>query len=78
MIDDRLIKKNMWKWANDLFPVCRSITGEGVRFTLNYIKKINANLKIYKVKSGSRYFDWQVPYEWKIKDAYIKKNKKKS
>ena len=77
MTDDILIKKNMWKWANDLFPVCRSITGEGVRFTLHYIKKINVNLKIYKIKSGSKFFDWQVPYEWKIKDAYIKKNKKK-
>ena len=46
------IKKKMWKWSIDLFPICRSITGPGVRMTLNYIKKIAPNLKIFAVKSG--------------------------
>ncbi len=63
---------------NDLFSLCRSITGEGVRKTLKIIKKEFPNLKIKKVKSGIRVFDWKIPSEWNIQNAYIidKNNKK--
>ena len=61
-----------------LFPICRSITGKGVRKTLNIIKKEFSNLKINKVKSGTKVFDWKVPPEWNVSDAYVldKNNKK--
>ena len=55
----------------DLFPLNRSLTGEGVRKTLRDIKKILPKLKIKSAVSGSRVFDWTVPSEWKINEAYI-------
>jgi aminopeptidase-like protein len=56
---------------NKLFPITRSITGQGVRDTLGIIKKYIPGLKIYNVKSGTKVFDWKVPPEWNIKNAYI-------
>jgi len=63
---------------NILFPICRSITGEGIKKTLEIIKTQFPKLEIYRVKSGTKVFDWRVPSEWNIKNAYIldKKNKK--
>ena len=59
--------------AKALFPINRSITGRGVRKTLKIIKKeYLSNLKIKEVKSGTKVFDWKVPPEWNIKDAYLK------
>ena len=55
----------------------RSITGEPIRKTLKYIKKETKKLKIIKFKSGSKAFDWTVPDEWNIRDAYIKDDKGK-
>tara|TARA_B000000475_G_scaffold103649_1_gene84098 strand:+ start:10014 stop:11264 length:1251 start_codon:yes stop_codon:yes gene_type:complete len=60
-----------------LFPVCRSITGVGTLNTLNYFKKINPSLKIISFKSKKKIFDWKVPLEWHIKEAYIKHVKTK-
>ncbi len=63
---------------NELFPICRSITGNGVRKTLRIIKKNFSKLKIYEVQSGTKVFDWNVPSEWNVNDAYvIDKNNKK-
>ena len=67
----------MLKIINDLFNMPRSITGEPIRQTLNYIKKKTSKLKIIKFKSGSKAFDWTVPDEWNISDAYIKDGKGK-
>ena len=64
----------MFKWIKDLFPICRSLTGEGTRKTLLYFEKINPELKRIKFKSGLKVFDWIVPLEWNIKDAFIMKN----
>ena len=61
----------MLKWAKDLFPFCRSITGKGLRDTIFYLKKINSDLKILSFKSGKKVFDWIIPNEWNIKDSYI-------
>ena len=59
-----------------LFPICRSITGEGVRQSLNIIKEL-VPLKIYEVPSGTKVFDWHVPNEWNVNDAYVKNSKGK-
>ena len=54
-----------------LQPICRSITGNGVRETLQHVASY-VDLKTYEVPSGTRVFDWEVPKEWNIKDAWLK------
>jgi len=54
-----------------LFPICRSITGNGVRKTLSEIKKIFPKLKIFQQASQTKVFDWNIPPEWNIKNAYV-------
>ena len=73
-----LVKKYYHLAKYKLFPICRSLTGNGVRKTLNIIKGEFPKLKIYKVESGAKVFDWRVPSEWNVKDAYVldKNNKK--
>lgn len=61
----------IWTLAQRLFPICRSLTGEGVRQTLSILRDY-APLNIQEVPSGTIAFDWTVPLEWSIKDAYIK------
>ena len=57
----------------NIFPICRSITGDGVRETLKIIKEY-IPLKIYEIPSGTKVFDWVIPDEWNIRDAYVKNN----
>lgn len=61
-----------------LYPLCRSLTGKGNQATLSIIKKVYRKLKILRFKSGSKVYDWKVPDEWNVKDAYVldKFNKK--
>ena len=61
----------MLKWAKDLFPICRSLAGPGNRETLKYFYKINKEFKTIKFKSGIKVFDWTIPEEWHVKDAFI-------
>ena len=61
----------MLKWAKELFPLCRSLIGEGTRKTLRYFKSINKEFKIITFKSGKKVFDWTIPLEWNIKNAFI-------
>tara|TARA_B100000795_G_C22804749_1_gene444106 strand:- start:1624 stop:2904 length:1281 start_codon:yes stop_codon:yes gene_type:complete len=65
------IGKQMHQWATDLFKVNRSITGEGVRETLSYFSDLIPELEIKSIPSGSKAFDWTIPDEWSIKEAYI-------
>ncbi len=59
-----------------LFPICRSIAGEGYNNSLNILREY-INFKILKYRSGKKIFDWVVPNEWYIKEAFIKKNNEK-
>lgn len=61
----------MYALAADLFPICRSITGDGVRETLRVLRRHIA-LDIHEVPTGTPAFDWTVPQEWNIRDGYIK------
>ena len=54
-----------------LFPITRSLTGNGVKKTLNIIQKEITKLKIKKFKSGTKVFDWNIPEEWNVTDAYV-------
>ena len=65
------IGKKMHNFIKRLFPICRSITGKGVRETLNIIKEYVPELKIESIKSKTKCFDWEVPLEWDIEEAYI-------
>ncbi len=59
------------QFAAELYPICRSITGDGIRQTLAAIQS-RIRLEIFEVPSGTEVFDWTVPKEWNIRDAYIK------
>ncbi len=63
--------RELKQFAEELYPICRSITGNGIRETLRRIQK-RIPLEMHEVKSGTKVFDWEVPKEWTIRDAYIK------
>lgn len=65
------MSKSALKHCEELFPLCRSITGQGTLETLNYIKSIHSDLNIVSIPSGTKVFDWQIPLEWNISDAFI-------
>ncbi len=73
--------QEMYDLANRIFPKFRSITGNGVRETLNilqeYLAKEDISFKIHEVPTGTKVFDWTIPKEWVIKDAYIEDSKGK-
>ena len=49
-----------------LFPICRSITGKGIRETLSYFERYNNDFKRIKFKTGEKVCDWEIPKEWNI------------
>ena len=65
------VGEEIFAFAARIFPICRSITGNGVRRTLNEIGSHLA-LEVHEVATGTEVFDWTIPREWNIRDAYIK------
>lgn len=61
----------MCQLIEELYPICRSITGNGVRETLDIVKNV-IPVDVHEVKTGTKVFDWEVPKEWNIKGGYIK------
>ncbi len=62
---------DIYNFAKKIFPINRSLMGNGNRLTLELIKKKLPKLKIHEVPSNTKVFDWKIPYEWNIVDAYI-------
>ncbi|HOA19580.1 MAG TPA: DUF4910 domain-containing protein [Sedimentibacter sp.] len=69
---DENFGRSMYEMADRLFPICRSLTGEGVRQTLSILKEVCPSMNVYEVPTGTIAFDWKVPKEWNIKEAWIK------
>lgn len=65
-----LMEQQLESYFDRLWPLCRSITGQGLRESLNILSEI-APMELTEVPTGSRCFDWEVPREWAIRDAYI-------
>ena len=63
--------EDMHAFASSLFPICRSLTGNGVRETLRRITDRLPALVVHEVPSGTQAFDWTVPNEWNVRGAYI-------
>jgi aminopeptidase-like protein len=65
------IGEEIFAFAAEIYPICRSITGNGVRETL---RAISAHIKVeaHEVPTGTAVFDWAIPREWNIREAYIK------
>ncbi len=61
---------------SELFPICRSLTGDGNTKSLKILKNVT-DFKVIKYKSGQQCYDWKIPLVWRIKDAYIKSDNKR-
>ncbi len=70
-LDEPALGRQLYETVADLYPICRSITGNGVRETLRRLQRL-APLTLHEVPSGVDVFDWTVPREWNIRDAWVK------
>jgi len=68
--------KWMYALTEQLYPICRSITGDGVRETLSILNEF-INISVTEVPTGTKVLDWEIPDEWNIRDAWIKDTKSK-
>lgn len=69
--DIQLSGEEMISQIAEMFPICRSITGNGLRETLSKISSI-VPLEIHEIPTGTKVLDWEIPREWNIREAYIK------
>jgi aminopeptidase-like protein len=75
-MDASAVGRDMFALMRELYPICRSITGDGFRQTLARLKK-EIPVEVHEVPSGTGVFDWTVPKEWNIRDAYVKNSRGK-
>lgn len=73
-LDQILAGKDLYSLVKELYPICRSITGDGFRRSLNEIGH-RISVETHEVPTGTQVFDWVVPREWNIKDAYVKNSR---
>jgi aminopeptidase-like protein len=73
-IELEVVGRDIYRLIKELYPFCRSITGDGVRLTLDILKQ-HIPLELHEIPSGKEVFDWTIPREWNIKDAYVKNSK---
>jgi aminopeptidase-like protein len=70
-LEDDAVGDSLYALAAEIYPICRSITGDGVRETLEILGR-QIKIDIREVPTGTDVFDWTIPREWNIRDAYIK------
>jgi aminopeptidase-like protein len=70
-LDRAALGQALYECAADLYPLCRSVTGEGLRETLRRLQRL-VPLTLHEVPTGTTVFDWTVPKEWNIRDAWVK------
>jgi aminopeptidase-like protein len=71
ILDRPATGSRLFEWIERLYPICRSITGDGFRKSLGIIRD-KIPIEIHEVPSGTRVFDWTIPREWNIRDAYLR------
>lgn len=69
--DASAVGQSMYRLAEELFPLCRSITGNGVRETLSILARELPALQVHEVPTGTQCFDWTIPNEWNVEEAYL-------
>ena len=77
MLESSSLGDEIYSLIRELYPICRSITGDGFREALARIRK-EIPLDVHEVPSGTQVFDWTVPKEWNIRDAYMKNTVERS
>lgn len=73
-VDPDILGHEMYGLVSELYPICRSITGDGLRETLRHLQRF-VPLTMHEIPTGTRVFDWTVPPEWNIRDAYVKNSR---
>jgi len=65
------VGEELYKLVAELYPICRSITGDGVRRTLEIVERELGGLAVSEVPTGTQVLDWTVPREWNVRDAWV-------
>jgi aminopeptidase-like protein len=71
LLDNPRIGEEIFALATEIYPICRSITGDGIRRTLSQLAH-HIDLNVHEVPSGTQVFDWAIPREWTIREGWIK------
>ena len=66
-----MLGDEIYNFIKEIYPITRSITGNGVRETFDHIKKIIPDIKVHEIPTGTEVFDWEIPNEWNIREAWL-------